>query len=341
MSKPMFSIIVPIYKVEKYLEQCIKSILNQDFSDFELILVDDGSPDGCPEIADRYAEKDSRITVIHKRNEGLTLARISGLEIAKGNYIASVDGDDYMLPGALKCLYNHIAKTDADVYLFGFVMGESGKETAEIPDIPHGLYNDAEKKRVLFEKIIYDKKKPFFKFGVYPSVWSRIVKRELFFDVYFKIDRHLDIGEDFAATLPIMLKAESICFVPEPLYYYRIIQSSASHKFNINEMKFFASMLKGFEKSGVNMDRFGIKSQLGAYTVYVLFNYLYDLALNEENCGKYICAIKSMDKIIFEYIKECRYNFGDMRAVIMITLIKCRMWRIIWLYAKGKEKGGR
>lgn len=338
MSEPMFSVIVPIYGVEKYLDQCIRSILEQDFEDFELILVDDGSRDRCPEIIDEYAKKDKRIKVIHKQNEGLVRARNSGLLISKGEYIVNVDGDDYMMEGALRCLWEHICRTHADVYLFGFIMGEDDKNIPKIPNIPEGLYNDEDRKRVLYEKIIYDPKKPFFTLGTYPSVWSRIVKRELFSDVRLKIDESLDIGEDFATTLPIMLKADTIYFIPEPLYYYRIIGSSASHKFNINEMKFFASMLEGFEKSGIDTELCNIKNQLGAYTVYVFYNYLYEYILMTDNYKEYMERIRKTDEIIFRYIGYARYNFKDKRAVIMMALMKNRLWRVLWMYAKKKGR---
>lgn len=337
MSEPIFSIIVPIYGVEKYLEKCIKSILEQDFDDFELILVDDGSPDKCPEIVDEYAKRDKRIRVIHKKNEGLVRARNSGLVVAKGEYIVNVDGDDYMMSGALRCLYENICKTHADVYLFGFVNGDGDKDTLEIPDIPMGLY-DEKSKRMLYEKIIYDDKKPFFCFGTYPSVWSRIVKRELFSEVRLKIDYSLDIGEDFATTLPIMLRADKICFIPEALYYYRIIESSASHKFNVNEMSFFSTMLKGFEKSGIDLETFGIKSQLGAYTIYVFYNYLCAYIRTTDNYKDYIEKINETEEIIFRYAGYGRYNFKDRRAVIMMWIIKNRMWRTLWIYAKKRGK---
>ncbi len=96
MSSVQISVIVPIYRIEKYLPECIDSLLDQSFLNFELLLVDDGSPDNCPKICDDYAEKDSRVKVIHKENGGLLSARKAGLKNAKGKYIAFVDGDDWV-----------------------------------------------------------------------------------------------------------------------------------------------------------------------------------------------------------------------------------------------------
>ena len=107
-----FSVIVPVYKVEKYLSPCIESVLNQTFSDLELILVDDGSPDNCPKICDNYAQKDARIKVIHKPNGGLVSARQAGIKIASGDYIFNLDSDDLIENDTLECAYNIIKNTN-------------------------------------------------------------------------------------------------------------------------------------------------------------------------------------------------------------------------------------
>lgn len=101
-----FSIIVPVYKVEKYLERCVESIINQTFEDFELILIDDGSPDRCGAICDEYAAEDERIKVIHQKNQGVSVARNAGLDVATGDYICFVDSDDWIELDCLKTVYD-------------------------------------------------------------------------------------------------------------------------------------------------------------------------------------------------------------------------------------------
>ena len=113
--KPLISVIVPIYNVEKYLPQCIESILRQTYTNLEIILVDDGSPDSCPQICDDYAAKDSRIKVIHQANSGVSAARNSGLKIAKGKYIGFIDGDDYIEPDMYEYLYNLITVYEGNI----------------------------------------------------------------------------------------------------------------------------------------------------------------------------------------------------------------------------------
>ena len=112
---PEISIIVPVYKVEKYLDTCVRSILAQTFTDFELILVDDGSPDQCGALCDAYAVEDSRIVVIHKENGGLSSARNAGIEAARGTYIGFVDSDDYIAPDMYSFLYENMKKARAEI----------------------------------------------------------------------------------------------------------------------------------------------------------------------------------------------------------------------------------
>lgn len=114
---PKISIIVPVYKVEKFLSECVSSILTQSFRDFELVLVDDGSPDECPQMCDKYSLNDPRVVTFHKKNGGLSSARNFGLDHAKGRYIMFVDSDDLLAEDALERLYNEIITTNADVVL--------------------------------------------------------------------------------------------------------------------------------------------------------------------------------------------------------------------------------
>ncbi len=125
---PLISVIVPVYKVEEYLPRCVDSILCQTLADFELWLVDDGSPDNCPAMCDSYAEKDARVRVIHQKNGGLSAARNAALEQFEGVYVCFVDSDDYIAPDALETLYNALSETDADVAVGNMQsFDESGK----------------------------------------------------------------------------------------------------------------------------------------------------------------------------------------------------------------------
>ncbi|MBO7334370.1 MAG: glycosyltransferase, partial [Lachnospiraceae bacterium] len=116
----LISVIVPVFEVEKYLKECIESILNQTYTNLEIILVDDGSPDKCGEICEEYAKTDNRIIVIHHENKGLSSARNRGLDIATGDYIGFVDSDDKIAPDMFEILLNNLKQYDADISICGF-----------------------------------------------------------------------------------------------------------------------------------------------------------------------------------------------------------------------------
>ena len=121
-----FSVIVPVYNVEKYLSDCIESVLTQTFSDFELILVDDGSLDSCPVICDDYKEKDNRIKVIHKSNGGLASARRAGIKVAEGDYVFNLDSDDLIVNDVLECAYKIIKDTNCEIVSFSYKWVKNG-----------------------------------------------------------------------------------------------------------------------------------------------------------------------------------------------------------------------
>ena len=136
-----FSVIVPIYKVEKYLNKCIDSILKQTFQDFELILVDDGSPDKCPKICDEYAKKDKRVRVIHKENAGLVAARNTGIKEAKGDYICYVDGDDWISENLLQTVWSKaVSKYDVEMVVYSAVRQFTDTQEQLPKSVPEGLY---------------------------------------------------------------------------------------------------------------------------------------------------------------------------------------------------------
>ena len=131
MKKPLFSVLIPVFKIEKYIEECVLSITNQSFSDFEIILIDDGSPDGCPEICERLRKNDSRIKVLHKKNEGVAKARRDGAEIAEGEYVICIDGDDWLKKDCLTQISEVVQKKNIDIFCFG-MLADNGKQTTPL-----------------------------------------------------------------------------------------------------------------------------------------------------------------------------------------------------------------
>ena len=195
------TIIIPVYKAEKTLDRCVESILSQDYSDYEIILVDDGSPDLCPEKCDSWAERYSQISVIHKANGGLSDARNAGIEVARGDYLTFVDSDDMIAPSTLAPLMNKIAH-DESIQILEYPVSIKGKNMF----IPHNLhYDDIQKYWTECEGYRHT------------YVWNKIFRRPLFDDIRFPVGK---VFED-AWIYPLLLqKAQSVTTTSEGCYVY-------------------------------------------------------------------------------------------------------------------------
>lgn len=212
--KKLVSIVVPIYKVEEYLEECVDSILNQSYKEFEVILVDDGSPDRCGEICDRYAECDSRIRVIHKKNGGLSDARNAGIEIARGEYIAFIDSDDYVTPNYLEMMVSTAEIHNADIVQCQNTLQTDNLGTLKYKKpIIYSASNTIFKEYLLFNNIIV-------------CAQQKLYRTSLFREIRFPVGR---INEDTCTTYKLLLHAERYVCIGNILYFYRIREGSIMH----------------------------------------------------------------------------------------------------------------
>ena len=217
--KSMLSIIVPIYKIEEFLPKCIESILSQTFQDFELILVDDGSPDRCPAICDKFAKEDSRIKVIHKPNGGLVSARKAGLEIARGEYIGYVDGDDWIEPEYYEKLMIAADENDADIVAGGFLKDIGDCCISKQNPITSKTYNIEEIETEIIPKMLFDCDS--FEPGLFTYVWNKVFRRETLYQAQMDVPNSISLGEDAACVYPAVLCAQRICVIDDCLYHYR------------------------------------------------------------------------------------------------------------------------
>lgn len=224
---PFLSIIVPAYNVEKYINQCVDSILKQSFTDFELLLVDDGSKDSTGEICDRYAGQDSRVRVIHKQNGGLVSARKAGLAEAEGEYAAYVDGDDWVSVEMFEKLCECARKENVDIVIVDYYAAYEDKNIKSTQNMRAGRYDREQIREEIYPSLIC--KGEYFSFGFFPCVWGKIFKRELLLEKQMQVDDAIRLGEDAACFYPILLRADSIYYLKEQyLCYYRIRQNSMS-----------------------------------------------------------------------------------------------------------------
>lgn len=223
MSKKI-SIIVPIYNIEKYLHQCLRSIINQTYKNIEIILVDDGSVDNCPQICDEYADIDSRIKVIHKQNEGLVRARKIGLMASTGELIGFVDGDDWVEPDMFGRLYDVLSEQAVDIAMCGRYEDTGDTYRKVYHGISQGRYDKTALINKVYPNMIVNG--AFFEWGLFPGVWDKLFRREALLRHQMSVDDRLTMGEDAACTYPALLNAQSIYVLQECLYHYR--QSAGS-----------------------------------------------------------------------------------------------------------------
>lgn len=207
--KPAVSVIVPVYKVEQYLDKCVQSILDQTFRDFELLLVDDGSPDKCGEMCETWAKKDSRIRVIHKPNGGLSDARNAGIGQASGDYLLFVDSDDWIEKDMLATLYGLIREADADMACCNFrSVNEDGSQHWDDAVITPGVWTEEDFWKQFFSSNAQ----------TYCNVaWNKLYKKELFDTVRYPVGR---INEDVYILYDLVSQCKKIAATDQIGYYY-------------------------------------------------------------------------------------------------------------------------
>lgn len=218
MDKPLISVIVPIYMIDRYLGLCIESILNQTYRNLEIILVDDGGKDRCPEICDLYARKDSRIKVIHKSNGGLVSARKAGLQQSNGDYISYVDGDDWIGPGFIETLYTAAQTAETDMVCAGFTRDLFSRSATFTNAISSGLY-EGSRLTELWKSMISNGS--YYKPGITTYVWNKLFKREILLEAQNKVDNRISIGEDGAVTYPALFRCRRVAVIDNVAYHYR------------------------------------------------------------------------------------------------------------------------
>ena len=224
-NRALISVIIPIFCIEKYLGICIESVLNQSYGDLEIILVDDGSPDRCPEICDLYASKDKRIKVIHKKNGGLVSARKAGLLAATGYYVTYVDGDDWIEKGYYEWLIREIG--DADIVIAGHSRTLFNKTVHLTNSLPAGEY-DGDSLKDLFARMISNG--AFYKPGVTTYVWNKLFKRDMLMKHQMAVNDMISIGEDAAVVYPLLFDCKKVVITDNCDYHYRQREDSMLKK---------------------------------------------------------------------------------------------------------------
>ena len=323
-----FSVIVPIYNIEKYLSRCIDSVLSQTFADFELILVDDGSPDNCPKICDEYAENDHRIKVIHKENGGLVSARQAGISIAKGDYIFNLDGDDAITPDALMSAYEIISDTKAEMVSFSYRIYTNDKLGEVVDDLAEeGLYDKKRLEEQIYPNLLSNKNMH----NLFYFLWGKAIKRELAIKYQMNLPTSIIMGEDASCTTPCYLDANLVYMSKKPIYLYTIRGDSITTSFKIRQISEIAEAVSYLRNLDVKKPDY-FEELLSRYSCFLCFAILASAAE-----GGYFGSIKEIKKAILnslhiEEIKKARFENITIKSKITIFLMKKEQIRIAFYF---------
>ena len=231
----LISVIVPIFRVEQYLEQCIQSIRNQTYKNLEIILVDDGSDDRCPQICDKYAYIDKRVKVIHKENGGLDSARKAGISVAMGKYVGYVDGDDWIEPIMYEKLIEYIHMYDVDIVESGVIDSWSNVERKRTPYLSEGCYKDRDFIEKVESKLLYVG--AFFAHGISPYLCSKLFLKEKIIRYQMIQDLTNIMFDDVMLSLPCIAESKKVYISHDCYYHYVVRNNSLKRAIRIEEVK--------------------------------------------------------------------------------------------------------
>ena len=286
---PEISIIVPVYQVEKYLNECIDSILAQTFTDFELILVDDGSPDNCPALCDAAAEKDSRVRVIHQQNKGLSGARNAGIDVARGNWLGFVDSDDMIDPTFCEKMLHAAVQAGAEMAVCNILRMKENKALDSYQE--HCLKDEVLSREEIVHRIQLS---PFY------MVMTRLCRREVFEQIRFPEGKNY---EDAFTAPEILERVNKAACVAEPLYQYRLRSGSIMHA---------AVTLKNLEE---------------VYANYALFQYTMKYRKYDEACLQYTVTKRIFRKLKRKLSQEERKSEQVQQAAACVAKAKDELSR--------------
>lgn len=272
MNTELISVIVPIYNVEKYINKCVDSIINQTYKNIEIILVNDGSTDNCYNICNEYEKKDNRIKVIHQENSGLSEARNAGIKIANGEYLAFIDGDDYILEDMLEYLYGLINETNSEISVCNFIRYWNDDKKIVDYDITRKKIV-LNKEKALKEILKNDLLKSF--------AWNKLYKKSLFKNVKYPKGMKM---EDVATTYKLISNSEKVVIGKVPKYYYiqrdGSILATKSTSMYIDYYKAVYERYKFIDKKYPNLEK---------QNVNTLINFLIGMNLvNDKKLKEYI-----------------------------------------------------
>lgn len=328
------SVIVPVFNCDRYLEQCIISLVTQTYSDLEILLVNDGSSDASPEICNRFADKFSFVKVIHQKNSGVAIARKVGIIRSTGDYLMFVDSDDWIENDYIERMINTIHSHQAEIIIGTFKSYDGEHFSFNKHYFASGLYSEDGLKQIIFPEMLSSE--PHHTFGVYPSMWGKIFKRELAVNNLNSLDVGITFGEDGCFTYSAMLDCTCIYIADVDGYIYRTNDTSATHRFDSNWLQ-EGVKIKSFFSQLIKEKNWDAGTQVDEYMAFLCRSIVFRAVRSpyiktpnaKRNLVKYIDSI--FPKSIFQIPKV---NHCPWKRKISYFLIKHRAFFLLSIFLK-------
>lgn len=322
--EPLISIIIPVYNAEKYLMECIESVICQTYRNLEILLIDDGSKDDSFKICDEYAQKDKRIKVVHKENGGVSSARNLGLDLANGEYITFVDSDDMVDKKYVECLYKEIEKNKSDLVFCGYGMYNGSKLKPIKEEIPQTLKVDFYSNSFIeFCCRILSRNN-----SIFASVWRVLYQKKIVAQIRF--NENIKVSEDMVFILCALKNATTIASIEIPLYLYRVNEESVTHNYKYNFLKSQLALYDEIKEFCGYFENKKIKRYFEVFIAYLCYHSFSNEIKNRGNSlfKKNIETIK--DSVLYSYFSlrnglRTKGIKNKLKYIFVCFLVKVRL----------------
>lgn len=327
------SVIVPVYKVEKYLRRCIDSILEQNYRDIELILVDDGSPDWCPEMCDQYQKKDKRVRVIHQKNSGVAVARNAGMRMATGDYITFVDSDDYIDREMYVSMFEIIEQYQCDVVMCDCVKEFGTHKELYTHDIRSGYYNEKQLKEEYYPHLLMMEN---VEYPATISNWLCVFKNKRGGkDFAIEYEPGIRYSEDLLFGTRLLRQADSFYYMKGQAYYhYCMNPESVTHKFVPDKWQDYQKLHRKIEEYFENDKTFDFQHQIDLCLLFFLYNAVGDIwreqSLNTHEKRRMVLNILKDNKVKKMFRRINIFKLPISNKLKVITLLY--KYQFVWLF---------
>lgn len=330
----LISIVVPIYNVEQYLKDCVESVLKQTYPDWELILVDDGSKDNCPAICDEYARQDRRIKVVHKVNGGLVSARKAGLEVARGDYVMPLDGDDFIDDNCLGTIVRIINQEEPDVVCFGYNIYCDGQITANPIEIgKYGFLCREDMEKYIFPAFLHGKDERQFPH----NLWAKVFEKEMYSKYQKAVSSSIGMGEDGACTYPLIFNANSIVILEECFYYYRQVNSSMTKAKKPLSWDNYDLVYKVYREK-LDLSKYDMLQQYYRARTHNLFNIVLSQFYVDKKYAEIVAGVNARFAAHPEYDEAImKSSFSSLPMKLSHLVLKYKCFFILYLISNNKD----